>query len=276
MRSYLWAAYPVYGVTLSLLLAIFGFLGGPAERFQLQRPYVTLLIGVDQPEGFRGRADAISLWFVESRKPRVQSLAIYRDTLLPVGGKVDRAARIYARGGVDTLVQALRELLGTPVDGYVVLNFRAVVEIVDLIGGLELEVKKEIRVPASDPRYALRVAPGKRKLSGLEVLALLRYREPPQEDIARVRRQQEILRALYAEVAARRLWERALPIWKIWRSSVRTNLGPMEVAWLARMVARVEPEDIEFHRIPGKVGPRGTFIPDVGAARRLVRRLLGS
>ena len=112
--------------------------------------YNLLLIGTDARdlENERGRSDAMIVFSVNKSTKMITMTSVMRDTYLhiPEVG-YNRVNAAYSYGGAPLLVQTLEENFGFKIDNYVVTNFGVFKEIVDLVGGVDLDVSaSEIEV----------------------------------------------------------------------------------------------------------------------------------
>lgn len=166
---------------------------------------VTILImGIDQNEkridryGDTSRTDALILASLNRDEKSVKLLSIPRDSYvyIPKVGYYDKINHAHAFGGTQATIETVENLLDIPVDYYVKLNFHAFVDIIDAIGGIEVEVPYEFTESNSDDkRDSIHLYPGLQTLNGEEALALARTRKKD-SDIERGKRQMEIINAV--------------------------------------------------------------------------------
>lgn len=162
-----------------------------------------LFIGVDDSE-HRGeknepvRSDALILATLNKNDNSVKMLSIPRDSYVyvPEVGYEDKITHAHAFGGVHATIETVETFLDVPVDYYVKLNFNAFVDVIDAIGGVEMEVPFEFtESDSNDKRDSIHLLPGEQNLNGEEALALARTRKID-NDIERGKRQQEIMKAV--------------------------------------------------------------------------------
>jgi len=164
---------------------------------------ITLLImGVDARSGapidVGVRPDALAVVRLDPTTGSCRLLAIPRDTRVDLPGygpgKVNYALMV---GGVPYQQLVVENLLGIPLDGYTLIDFVAFQEVVDKVGGVEVDVPATITL-----RNGTEVKEGKQPMNGEQALAFARYRGTD-GDVGRIKRQWAVLRAL-AEVEGRR------------------------------------------------------------------------
>ncbi|MFJ5623498.1 LCP family protein [Peribacillus loiseleuriae] len=161
-----------------------------------------LFIGVDDSEKRdykeSARSDALILATFNKKEKSIKLVSIPRDSYVYVPKK-DRYTKIthaHAYGGPQVTVDTVEHLLDIPVDYYVRMNFYAFIDVVDALGGIEVDVPYEFKEQDShDSAAAIHLKAGLQNLDGEEALALARTRKKD-SDLFRGQRQQEILQAI--------------------------------------------------------------------------------
>jgi polyisoprenyl-teichoic acid--peptidoglycan teichoic acid transferase len=160
-----------------------------------------LFAGLDESEK-RGtpalRTDALMLATFNQKQKSVKLLSIPRDTYvyIPSKGRKDKINHAYGKGGITSTMETVEELLDIPVDYYVKMNFEAFIDVVEALGGIDVNVAKAISEKDSrDVNDAIKLQPGLQTLNGEEALAYARTRKID-NDIERGKRQQEIIKAI--------------------------------------------------------------------------------
>ncbi|MCM3760924.1 LCP family protein [Alkalihalobacillus oceani] len=166
-----------------------------------------LFLGVDDRDGdLGGRTDAMLLATFNKELGTIKLLNIPRDSLVDIPGRrnQDKINHAHAFGGVDLAVETVEQLFDIPVDYYTKLNFIAFVEIVDALGGIDVEVPFAFsEMDSRDQHDAISLEQGLQTLNGEEALAFARMRKhDPRGDLGRGERQQEIIKAIIAKGAS--------------------------------------------------------------------------
>jgi len=109
--------------------------------------YTTFAIfGLDSREGEleKGvRSDSIIVANLNNETKEVQLISVYRDTLFDMtDGDLHKANSAYSYGGAEQAVNMLNMNLDLNITDYVTVDFTAVAEVIDLLGGVELDVKE--------------------------------------------------------------------------------------------------------------------------------------
>lgn len=104
-----------------------------------------LLIGNDSREnGEDGRSDAMILLSVSSRTKTIQMTSLLRDMYVDIPGHDgNRLNAAYAFGGPELLMETIKLNLGIEVNRYVLVNFEAFANLVDAVGGVDLELTND-------------------------------------------------------------------------------------------------------------------------------------
>lgn len=182
------------------------------EKSDLREEYVdpkfdnvtVLIMGIDENEKRKERyddpvrTDALILASLNKDDKSVKLLSIPRDSYvhIPALGYEDKINHAHAFGGTYGTIETVENLLDIPVDYYVKLNFHAFVDIIDAIGGVEVDVPYEFKESNSDDkRDSIHLFPGQQILNGEEALAFARTRKKD-NDVERGKRQLEIIDAV--------------------------------------------------------------------------------
>lgn len=232
----------------------------PFPEWEGREPILLLLIGIDSTperagEGALPLADALVLVQIDPVAKRAVLLSIPRDLLVDIPGVGwDRINAAYAMGetrGVTGPVLTMRTVernFGVVLDGFIVVDFQGFVRIVDLLGGVVVDVPapiKDDRFPGPSFTYRrLYFAPGLQRLEGERALAYVRTRHDD-NDLARGLRQQQVLRALRAQALRVQAIRRIPDLLAALGDTVRTDLRPGEALALARLGLELSPDRIQ-------------------------------
>ncbi|UWE03520.1 LCP family protein [Laceyella sacchari] len=167
-------------------------------------PFTVLLIGTDQrttrPNDFR--TDVLMLAAINPKTQSILLVSIPRDVYMTIpnsNGVKTRinAAPFYGRqsgvGVVENTREAVQNLLHIPVDYYAMINFQGFEDIVDSLGGIDVNVKQSFSQAMIGGGKAV-FRPGMMHLNGKQALAYVRNRKDVAGgDFARNERQQEVI-----------------------------------------------------------------------------------
>lgn len=144
------------------------------------------------------RTDALMLATFNQKQKSVKLLSIPRDSYvyIPSKGREDKINHAYGNGGITSSMETVEELLDIPVDYYVKMNFEAFIDVVEALGGIDVNVTKAIdEMDSKDRHHAIQLQPGLQTLNGEEALAYARTRKID-SDIERGKRQQEVIKSI--------------------------------------------------------------------------------
>ncbi len=104
-----------------------------------------LLIGNDSREnGEDGRSDAMILLSISSRTKQIYMTSLLRDMYVEIPGHDgNRLNAAYSYGGAELLMETIEQNLDIEVNRYVLVNFEAFANLVDAVGGVDLELTTE-------------------------------------------------------------------------------------------------------------------------------------
>ena len=157
-----------------------------------------LLVGQDRRPGeSRARSDSVILCTVNKRTNTLVLTSILRDLYVQIPGYGNnRINAAYAAGGMPLLNETLEYNFGIRVDGNVEVDFTQFQTIVDLMGGVSIELRQD-EADLLNRTLDAGVEAGVQKLSGAQVLQYSRIRSLDGDgDFSRTNRQQKVLRAI--------------------------------------------------------------------------------
>jgi polyisoprenyl-teichoic acid--peptidoglycan teichoic acid transferase len=231
----------------------------------LKRRVVLLAVGSDSgaPKFGRGgsveggRADALQLVVLDTVKRRGLVLSFPRDSYVPIPGHgTNKINAAMAFGGPSLLVSTLERLTGIPIDYYVLTSFDGLTDMVNQVGGVQVNVDMNIR----DSFAGAFLDKGKRKLNGRQALAYSRARKTlPGGDLARSRHQGQVLLgglATYQRQVASDP-SRVMAWLAIMRDEVRSDLPFPELLRLALLATRLPPSKVGNRVVPSAAGSAG-------------------
>lgn len=165
------------------------------------------LFGVDSREGDMDtgtRSDTIMIASLNRETLEVKISSVYRDTLLEQkDGTLDKANAAYSYGGPEDAIAMLNKNLDMDIEHYVTVNFDALIDVIDAVGGVEIDVQEEeisyicgyaIEIMDVTGRVSAGVTePGLQTLNGVQATAYSRIRYTAGDDFKRAERQRDVL-----------------------------------------------------------------------------------
>jgi LCP family protein required for cell wall assembly len=226
-------------------------------------PIFVLAIGSDARPGVcmpveRCLADSIHLIGINPRQGAATIVGLPRDSYVPIPGfgreKINNAL---FHGGPELVVRTVEDLTGITIDYFMLASFSQVVAMVDLIGGIDVDIPYAIGASGDLPGFQA----GPAQLDGREILALARNRKgTPKGDFSRSENQGLILLAALRKFQAEFAEDpSALFRWiDVGDSHLRTDLTLDEVFELMLTSLSIEPRKVKNMVLTGSVGYAGS------------------
>ncbi len=221
-----------------------------------------LLIGQDRREHEdRARSDSMILCSYNQKTKTITMTSILRDLYVPIPGHgSNRINAAYAYGGMALLEQTLEENLDIHISGSVEVDFSQFSEIIDLLGGVTIELRQDEAALISQ-ETGTSLSQGTQTLSGQQALAYSRIRKLDSDgDFSRTNRQRKVLSALFARFqnadlpTLLSLVDELLPM-------LDTDLGNGKILHLAmQILPGLSGAHIASQHLPGEGSYRSTSI----------------
>ncbi|PEL07754.1 LCP family protein [Bacillus sp. AFS017336] len=222
-------------------------------KVEIQKDPVSILfLGLEDyaTKGVNGRTDAIILVTYNPKDKSFKTLSIPRDTYVNIANfnvtsKINGA---YARGGIQTTIQTVENFLKVPIDYYVTVNFDGFKNIVDEVGGVNVNVPFDFwENTDTKPRKKIYFTKGEQHLNGLEALAYSRMRKRDiNNDFGRQERQRQVLTAIIKELKSPKSILKTDTYAKEFSKNIHTNIGIRDALSLYSSL----PKDITSHIEP--------------------------
>lgn len=206
------------------------------------------VFGLDSRDNnFDGRSDAIIIITIDDVHDKIKMTTVARDSYVEIEGNgKDKITHAHWFGGPELAVKTLNQNFNMEITDYVTVNFFGMVEIIDEIGGVELDVDtQEMNTINRDYAPELNsigldceriTTTGFQKLSGAQALAYSRNRYSSGGDIDRGNRQKEVLSAIYHSLTSINATQLHTLI-KIVLDNCQTSLTNSEITKLASWAA---------------------------------------
>ncbi|PIE80116.1 MAG: hypothetical protein CSA11_09395 [Chloroflexi bacterium] len=233
------------------------------QPWQKTERITILMLGIDQRCGEEGptHTDSMMLLTVDPVGLSAGIMSLPRDMWVEIPGfNVDRINQAhyygevyeYPGGGPALAVETVESFLGIQIDYFAAVNFDAFIEVVNQIGGLEIDVPEDIddqtypdRCYGYDP---FQIDAGTHQMDGETALKYARTRATLGGDVDRAGRQQAVVMAVRDKVLSLdmlpQLAVRAPELWQILQDNVRTNMKPEEAIQLALLAQDIPRESI--------------------------------
>lgn len=238
------------------------------DTYKVKNELLVLLLGVDT-DGTR--TDTMILGKANFDDGKIEMLSIPRDTRVEVRGRPDKINHAHVYGGPNLSVQTVEELLGVNVDYYIKVDYRAVMSIVDAMGGVEIDVPQRMRYsdPTDTPPLHINLEPGMQKLDGQKAHDFLRFRGYDNGDIGRVESQQNFMKEFIKQTLRPRNILKIDKLVKTYYDYVETNV-PLDVLLKSGVNAKkLDIGNIKGEVVPGKPMTINEVPPHASTARNI-------
>ena len=278
----------ILGMTAILFVAALGWymgkMGQPGSRdIAPEEEHITrvMLLGVDRREDDAGRSDTLMVASLNTEAETGALLSIPRDTRVAIQGHgYDKINHAYAYGGHKLSQNAVEQLLGVPIDHYILIDTKAFERIIDAIGGVDLNVEK--RMYYEDPwddngGLIIDIYPGEQHLDGDRAIQYVRYRDG-EGDIGRIGRQQKFMKAVLAQVLSPDILPKLPALAEEIRNAVETDMSLKEFLSFAAVLETVRSHGLETEMVPGKpayLSDVSYWMPDIVALRQMIAEDMG-
>ena len=242
--------------------------------------YNFLALGRDNVSGLY---DMIMLVSYDERNAKVSVVQIPRDTYAEFSSgsyrKINGAAS--ALGGEEALCKFLSDALSVPIDYYIALDLDAVGDVVDALGGVEVDVPFDMNYEDPAQKLSIHIKKGRNTLDGNTARQFVRYRSGyVRGDIGRIDAQKLFLAAIIARVKSGVSFGEAANIAIKVFDDVSTNLPIAKMRELIGGVLAVESENIRFVTLAGeeataKASGASYYVMSRPSAIKIVNELLG-
>ena len=228
--------------------------------------YTVLILGRDTGGG--GNTDTMLLASYDVTNQKATVMSIPRDTMVNVSWDIKKINSVYnTYGGGDRGIQALykeiSQLVGFEPDYQVIIEWEAVGEIVDAMGGVWFDVPRNMNY--DDPLQNLHIhqEKGYRLLTGEDAMEVLRYRHDnrkngvtlgyPEGDVGRIKTQQAFLKAMVEQLLKVENVPKVRQFIQVFQDNVETNLTFQNILWFAQaaFLGGLKAENVEFVTMPG-------------------------
>jgi LCP family protein required for cell wall assembly len=208
-----------------------------------------LIIGTDQRDREATRADTLILAVFDKKDREVHLFSLPRDTRAEIPGRrTEKLNHAYAYGGGELTKQTVEKLLDFQLDGFISTNFAGFANIVDIIGGIELEVERRMYYPDE----GINLFPGLQKLSGADALAYVRFRSDALGDVGRMERQQKFLKVLAEHLLDVSHVLKIPSMVREFNSNVATDMSVREMVAIANLLRSVKIQNLSSQTLPGE------------------------
>ena len=228
---------------------------------------------------FKGLTDTMLLVRFDPQNKKLSVLSIPRDTRTYVEGrgvvKINEAN--YYSGPASSAKSVSGLLGGVGIDRYVTVNIQGIKSLVDALGGITINVPKDMKYTDESQHLYIDLKAGKQNLNGEQIVQYLLYRHDDLGDIGRVQRQQLLMRAFVEQEVNVGLLSRLPKILSVIQSHLDTNLSIEELVALAGFATKTDRAGVQMLMVPGRFSDSKDYkasfwLPDQDAIETLMAK----
>lgn len=237
-----------------------------------------IVVGVND-----GLTDTIMLASWDMDTNNVDVISVPRDTYYERKGYNSAAQKkinaAYGANGIISTANAVSDVLeGIPINYYAVVDYEAVENIVDGIGGIPITIEKAMVYsdPTDDPPLYINIPAGEQVLDGDHAVQYLRYRKGYRDgDIGRVRAQQEFVKIAFKQALDHGVVDSAKLVFK----NVESDLTVGAATKFALKAVGLTSDSIKTYTLPGEgryIGDVSYFLQDEAATDEMLMEIYSS
>ena len=268
--------------------ALFSFLNpekglddlAPSDRLSLKKNIVVLGVDERAEEHDVGRSDTLFVVMFDTQTKNASLLSIPRDTRvrIPKHGW-DKINHAYAYGGRELTQKTVEELLGLHIDNYVMVDFKGFKGLVDAIGGVDINVEKDMYYRDSWDGFTIDIKKGMQHMDGETAIQYVRYRDE-EGDIGRIRRQQHFIMAVYDRISSADMLLHIPGLAQQLSAMIKTDLPINDMLNLGKALhSMVREKGLSMAMVPGTpeyIDDISYWQPDITDLRELMVKMQGA
>lgn len=245
--------------------------------------YTFLIVGQDTGGG--GNTDTMMLAAYDVPNQTLNVMSIPRDTFVYYDGdrRLINAVYNWAGGGekgIEALKEEVGELTGVVPDFHIIIQWDAVGELVDAIGGVYFDVPRDMNYDDPTQDLHIHLSKGYQLLNGEQAMGVVRYRHDnkkwvngkyvlpgyPDGDLGRIKTQQAFMTAVIEKcLQPTVLLPNLMEYINIFQQNVVTNLSIPEMAYFGKSaISGLDMEQVEFITLPNKSAGDGAHVLPIG------------
>ena len=240
------------------------------------------------------RSDTMIIVTLDKTKHTIRMISLPRDAKVsipdnPIQSGVNKLNAAHAYGGPDLLMRTIHDELGITIHRYAVIKFDGFKKLIDQVGGISVWVDGALKKDKNGKLYrgdidykdnwglwSVHLKPGMQRLTGDQAHGYVRFREDREGDPGRIRRQQQVMRALAKEVM--RAGPFKIPgLVKEVRRQFETTLADDEIASAAFFANTLgDSAKIQPITLFGVYNMRGSVLLNKDKNKKLLKTIFGS
>lgn len=250
------------------------------DRLALKKNIVVLGVDERPSEGDVGRSDTLFVVMFDQKSKNISLLSIPRDTRVRIPGYGwDKINHAYAYGGRELTQKTVEELLGIRIDNYVMVDFSGFKGLVDAIGGVDINVEKDMYYFDDWDGFKIDLQKGMQHMDGATAIQYVRFRDE-EGDIGRIRRQQHFMMAVYDKITSADMLLHVPGLTRQLTNMVKTDLPIGDMMDVGRALhSMVKEQGLAMAMVPGTpkyIDGVSYWLPDITQMRQEMADMQGA
>ncbi|SMO59353.1 transcriptional attenuator, LytR family [Melghirimyces algeriensis] len=252
------------------------------QKITMKDPFTIMFVGTDNRNAKETywRPDTIMVIAINPDQKTMKILSIPRDTKTEIANtngwktKINAAAYYGLKsnvGPITNTVETVENLLNIPIDYYVKVNFNGFIELVDAVGGVDVNVPFDFSMRLFDQMQYYKKGPA--HLNGTRALGYVRMRKSdPENDLGRNKRQREVIQSLMNKLTRFQSIAKINDILQSLGKNITHNMEINEMIALQKIYRNIPQDHIETLEIDGvnsNKNPKGIWYYIVSDQERL-------
>ncbi|NLD87038.1 MAG: LCP family protein, partial [Clostridiales bacterium] len=212
--------------------------------------FLTAIIAGTDEDGTR--TDTILIAAFDLKNDTLSLLSIPRDTRTYMdNGKYHKINAAHNKG-IKQMQKEIKSVIGFVPDKYMIINYTAFEELIDFIGGVEIDVEQDMIYSDPDQDLNINIKAGYQTLNGEQALHYMRYRSGYADaDLGRIKAQQKLMFAVAKKAMKPSIILKLPGISEIFGENVETDLTIPELVWIGTKFARLGTDGLTTDMLPG-------------------------
>ncbi len=226
----------------------------------------------DYGEG--SRSDSIMVAVINNDTKEVKIVSVYRDTYLDVNGTLRKCNAAYSFGGVQGAIQMLNDNLDLNIQDYVAVDFKALADVVDVLGGLDFVIDDDeayhmnnsyihfVEENVGRTSSEVHGSPEPQHFDGIQVVSYCRVRYTAGNDFRRAERQRMVIQLIVDKIKHMNILQ-ANDVLNAVFPEISTNLNLGDILGLASHMmdySIVDTHGFPFAMRSGTLGSAGSVV----------------
>lgn len=245
-----------------------------------------LVLGIDYNHDNKGiiytkgaRSDTMMVASIGDEAQFLNVVSIPRDTYTLISESIgsDKINSAFSYGGVKQTRETVSRFLGVPIHYYVIVKVHGAKKIINALGGLPIDVEKDMDYDDNWGQLHIHLKKGPQILNGEQAVGYARFRHDEEGDYGRMRRQQQVIRALIRRIKDPSIVTKFAQLAQAVKETLETDLTVEQMIDLALLYKGFDQSKMRSAQIKGDddtVNGAMVIVPYEPENNKIVRRLL--